>query len=432
MTDASSQRKIRVLIVDDIPETRESLRKLLYFESDLEVVGTAASGEEAVRQIKDTRPDIVLMDINMPVMDGISATEAITQKHPYAQVIMMSVQADADYLRRSMLAGAREFLTKPFTADDLVGSIRRVYELGQSRRISFEQDGISLGGRETTAKLAKPKGKLISVFSPKGGAGRSTIAVNLAIALQGLGDHKVALVDASLQFGDVAVLLNLQAARSIADLIPQIKDLDIDMINGVLTPHSSGIKALLAPSRPELADLVGPEHLKTIVLHLLTLFDFVIVDTWTSLHDLMLGILDMSDRILLVVTPDIPAIKNAKLFFEVTDALHYPEERAILVVNTVDKKGAINIRDIEASIKHPVAVRLPLDERSASQAANEGVPLMLSNRKCPLAQAIADLAAALMADLAPQPENADGPQTTVQPPPAAKPKQRRGLFGRAV
>jgi len=429
MTDAgSAQRKIRVLIVDDIPETRESLRKLLYFESDLEVVGTAASGEDAVRQTRETRPDIVLMDINMPGMDGITATETITQKFPYAQVIMMSVQADADYLRRSMLAGAREFLTKPFTADDLVSSIRRVYELGLSRRISLEQAGVPVEGvTGVAAKPAKPRGKLITVFSPKGGTGRSTIAVNLAIALQGLADYKVALVDASLQFGDVAVLLNLQAARSIADLIPQIKDLDSDMIAGVLTPHSSGVKALLAPSRPELADLVAPEHLKAIVQELLTLFDFVIVDTWASLHDLVLGILDISDRILLITTPDIPSIKNAKLFFEVTDALQYPEERAMLIINMADRRGAINVRDIEASIKHPVAAKIPLDERSAIQAANEGVPVVFGNRKSPLAQAITDLAQTLVAELAPKP--AEQPET---PEPASAPKVRRGLFGRTT
>ncbi len=429
MTDTgSAQRKIRVLIVDDIPETRESLRKLLYFEKDLEVVGMAVSGEDAVRQTKETRPDIVLMDINMPGMDGITATEAITQKFPYAQVIMMSVQADADYLRRSMLAGAREFLTKPFTADDLVSSIRRVYELGLSRRISLEQAGIPVEGMVgVAAKPAQPKGKLITVFSPKGGTGRSTIAVNLAIALQGLGNYKVALVDASLQFGDVAVLLNLQAARSIADLIPQIKDLDNDMLTGVLTPHSSGIKVLLAPSRPELADLVAPEHLKAIVQQLLTLFDFVVVDTWASLHDLMLGILDISDRILLITTPDIPSIKNARLFFEVIDALQYPEERAMLVVNMADRRGAISARDIEASIKHPVAARVPLDERAAIQAANEGVPVVFGNRKSPLAQAITDLANLLVSELAPQPaEQAGMPEQT------AAPKARRGLFGRTV
>ena len=422
-----SQQKTRVLIVDDIPETRESLRKLLYFETDLEVVGTAASGEEALRQAESLRPDIVLMDINMPGMDGITATEAITQKYPFAQVIMMSVQADPDYLRRSMLAGAREFLTKPFTADDLVGSIRRVHEMGMSRRVSFGRVGVGVEGPTATARPGKRKGKLISVFSPKGGTGRSTIAVNLAIALQTLADHKVALVDASLQFGDVAVLLNLQAARSIADLIPQIKDLDTDMLTSVLTPHSSGIKALLSPGRPELADLVAPEHLKAILSLMLETFDYVIVDTWSSLHDLMLGILDMSDRIVLIATPDIPAIKNAKLFFEVTDALQYPEERASLIINMADRKGAINIRDIEASIKHPVIARMPVDERSVLQAANEGIPMVFGNRKSPLAQAILELATRLMAELSAQPQKREEAPV----PEKAAPPQRKGFFGRA-
>jgi len=326
-----------------------------------------------------------------------------------------------------MLAGAREFLTKPFTTDDLVGSIRRVHEMGRSRRVSFERVGVVVEeGRTAAAKPGKRRGKLISVFSPKGGTGRSTIAVNLAIALQTLADHKVALVDASLQFGDVAVLLNLQAARSIVDLIPQIKDLDSDMLASVLTPHSSGIKALLAPSRPELAELVAPEHLKAILVLMLETFDYVVVDTWASLHDLMLSVLDISDRIVLVATPDIPAIKNAKLFFEVTDALQYPEERACLTINLADRKGAINIRDIEASIKHPVAARLPTDERSALQAANEGIPMVFANRKSPLALAIVELATRLVTEFSAPPEK----EAESVPEKVAAP-QRKGLFGRA-
>ena len=126
--------KIRVLIVDDIPETRENLRKLLFFESDIEVVDAANSGEEGITMSGELKPDIVLMDINMPGIDGITASEAITQQVPFTQIIMMSVQGEADYLRRSMLAGAREFLIKPFSSDELITSIRRVYELGASRR----------------------------------------------------------------------------------------------------------------------------------------------------------------------------------------------------------------------------------------------------------------------------------------------------------
>src|SRR3954447_13301776 len=119
--------QIRVLIVDDIPETRDHLTKLLGFETDIEVVGAAASGSQAISLAGQLTPDVVLMDINMPGMDGITATERLAAEVPTTAVGMMSVQGEADYLRRSMLAGAREFLVKPFSADELTASIRQVY-----------------------------------------------------------------------------------------------------------------------------------------------------------------------------------------------------------------------------------------------------------------------------------------------------------------
>src|SRR5207344_1512608 len=119
--------RIRVLIVDDIPETRDHLSKLLGFEPDIEVVGAAASGREAIEMASQLTPDVVLMDFNVPDMDGIAATERLSSEVPTAAVVMMSVQGEADYLRRSMLAGAREFLVKPFSSDELTSSIRQVY-----------------------------------------------------------------------------------------------------------------------------------------------------------------------------------------------------------------------------------------------------------------------------------------------------------------
>src|SRR4051794_21764007 len=119
--------QIRVLIVDDIPETRDHLTKLLGFETDIEVVGAAASGSQAISLAGQLTPDVVLMDINMPDMDGIAATERLSSEVPTAAVVMMSVQDEADYLRRSMLAGAREFLVKPFSSDELTASIRQVF-----------------------------------------------------------------------------------------------------------------------------------------------------------------------------------------------------------------------------------------------------------------------------------------------------------------
>src|SRR5215813_8684284 len=179
--------QIRVLIVDDIPETRDHLTKLLGFEPDMTVVGTASSGREALDIATSLQPDVILMDINMPDMDGITATEQLSTAVPTAAVVMMSVQGEADYLRRSMLAGAREFLVKPFSSDELTSSIRQVFT------------------RERE-KLSR-----IAVTPP---------AVAAATEL----GQTTTLLDASFQFGDIGVLLNLNPKnKSIADMIPELE-----------------------------------------------------------------------------------------------------------------------------------------------------------------------------------------------------------------
>lgn len=125
--------RIRVLIVDDIAETRENLSRLMFIEPDLEVVGAAASGEEAIKMAVELQPDVILMDIVLPGLDGIAATQHILQQVPHTKVVVMSVYGEADVFRRAMLAGAKEFLIKPFSRDELIASIRRVYRPGASR-----------------------------------------------------------------------------------------------------------------------------------------------------------------------------------------------------------------------------------------------------------------------------------------------------------
>jgi pilus assembly protein CpaE len=416
----NAEEKIQVLIVDDIPETRENLRKLLYFENDIEVVGAAMSGEEGIQMAKDLQPHIVLMDINMPGMDGITSSEAISQEVPIAQIIMMSVQGEADYLRRSMLAGAREFLIKPFSSDELVSTIRRVYELGAAQRARYQARALPVSVTAQRQPLPPELGKVISVFSPKGGTGCSTIATNLAVALQMETDAKIVLVDGSLQFGDVAVLLNLKPIRTIADLVPHMDELDGELIHSVLVPHSSGIKTLLAPPRPEMADLVVPDHMKKILGELKKTFDCIVVDTWTSLHDLVLAIMDVSDRIVLITTPDIPSIKNTKLFFEVTEALGYPPEKVFLTINKVDRRSSIRAEDIETGIKHPVAATLALDERMVKLAANQGAPFVLSAANSPIAQSVVNLAHQLLDTLVEKEEVAETTAALAEEKPALR------------
>jgi pilus assembly protein CpaE len=398
--NTSAVRKIRVLIVDDVADTRENIKKLLLFEDDIEIAGAAADGAQAVEAAKQLKPDVVLMDINMPVMDGISAAEAIGVQVPQTGVIMMSVQGEADYLRRSMLAGAREFLIKPFTGDELVEGIRHVYELGALRREAAPAAAAAAAAPQVAA-APPPQGKIFVVFSPKGGTGRSTIAANLAVALKLETGKRVVLVDASLQFGDLGVMLNLEPRKSISDLVSSSGDLDGDLLSGVLQNHMSGIRVLLAPPRPELADLVTTDVLKKVLQRLRLDNDYVVVDTWSYFHDQSLAILDMADRILLLANSELTTIKSVRLFLEVAEALGYPPEKVMLVLNHVEGHAGISAQDIQRSVNHSVAASVVSDPQTVLSAVNRGAPFVLGNKDSQISRNVRDLAVLLIGRIAP-------------------------------
>ena len=397
MSSNPPRGKIRILIVDDIPETRDNIKKLLYFEKDIDIVGTAANGREGVEQAIKLQPDIVLMDINMPEMDGIAASEAISAQAPQVQVVMMSVQAEADYLRRSMLAGAREFLIKPFSGDELVTSIHHVFQLAATRRVMAPLP--PSGDLSTPSNLlpAKPKGgKIIAVFGTKGGCGSTTIAANLALAIREETKERVLLVDANFEFGDIGVLMNLPGSRTIADLVGENISLDQDLFDGTLASHSSGVKVLLAPPRPEMAELITSENLKHMVEMMTAHFDYIVIDLWKSFQrEVTVLLMDAADQIVLVATTEIPAIKNAKLFFELVDALGYPPEKTYFVLNKEDGRSGVTAKDIQASIKHLVSAVLPRDDRTTTIALQRGTPFVMNQRNLALSQAFFMMAKAM-------------------------------------
>jgi len=384
--------QIRVLIVDDIPETRDHLTKLLGFEKDIEVVGAAASGAEALQLAATLLPDVILMDINMPDMDGITATELLSAQVPTSAIVMMSVQGEADYLRRSMLAGAREFLVKPFSSDELTASIRQVYAREHEKRVRYAAPAAT----EARAAAHEP-GRVVAVFSPKGGVGRTTIAVNVAVAAASEPGNRVALVDGSFQFGDVGVLLNLNPKnKSIADLVPELEaGGEPESLDTFLMTHSSGLKVLLAPPSPELAETVTPAAAKRVLEVLRGRYDVVVVDCASSFSDATLAILDVADTILTVLTLEITSIKNLRLFLEVADQLGYPGDKVQLVLNRADSALGIRVADVEHSIGRKVDHTVVSDGRSVVYALNRGVPFFLSNREAQVSQDILRLARSL-------------------------------------
>lgn len=386
--------KIRVLIVDDFADTRENLTKLLGFEPDLEVVGVAESGQQAITLAKKEHPNAILMDINMPDMDGITATEIISNTVPDSPIIMMSVQGEQDYLRRSMLAGAREFLVKPFSADDLVNAIRHVHELEKVKRARYAQAAPAGGGTTMGGPSGEPeRGKVITLFSPKGGVGRTTIATNLAVALHQTANKPVALVDGSLPFGDIGVILNMNPkAKTMADLVGSFETADSEVLETVLVSHSSGIKVLLAPPTPESAELITGANMKHVLEVLRERYTYVVVDTWPSFQEVVLSMLDTADIVLTPMTLEITSLKNVRVFLEITEKLGYGEDKVQIVANRNDSSGGIKATDIEASLGRKIPHTIVSDGRTLVLAVNRGVPFVISHKDSPVSKDLFALA----------------------------------------
>ncbi len=395
-----AEGKIRVLIVDDIAETRENVRKILQFEPTIEVVGAARSGQEGIELTQRLDPDVVIMDINMPDMDGITATKTIRERQPHVQVVILSVQGDTNYMRRAMLAGARDYLVKPPLMDELLNAVRQAGMLAHQERLKTAQARQPLPTAGITPRagiLSAALGKVIAVCSPKGGVGRTTVAVNLAVALHN-DDTRVIIVDGSLQFGDVAMFFNEQGKNSVVDLAPRVETLEPEIVESVVIKHAaSGVHILSAPTRPEDADRVDPNQFKELLKYLRQMYAYVVVDTTSYINDVTLSTLDESDVIVLITTQDIPALKNARLFLDLLRTLNVDLRKVVFTLNRYDRRIAITPERISENLKQPVKAVIPLDERTVLPAVNRGVPFVLEARSQPATRGILELGEAVRA-----------------------------------
>ncbi len=390
---------IRVVIVDDIAETRDHLAKLLSFESDITVTGSVDSGEEALSLATQTPVDVLLLDINMPGMDGLATAEQLSVRVPTAAIIMMSVQGEPDYLRRAMLAGAREFLVKPFSSDELAASIRQVH---QRERQKFDRVASARPAAAATDGHVQPaqpthNGQVVTFFSPKGGVGRTTLAVNFAVAAKTELGKKVALVDGGLQFGDVGVLLNLNPKnQSIADLAREMAGGDLETLETTLIDHSTGVRVLMAPPSPEMAELITPDHVTKIIAALRMTHDLVVIDCSPLLQDMTLAFLDQSDVVLTVLTLEITNIKNIRQFLALVEQLGYPEGKVQLLLNRADSGYGIRLHDVESSIGRKISHSVVSDGRTVVYALNRGVPFVVAARQTRVSEDVVRLAKAVV------------------------------------
>ncbi|MCK5645483.1 MAG: response regulator [Anaerolineales bacterium] len=390
MTDRQED-KIRLLIVDDHAETRDNIRKILQFEPDIVVVGSARTGQEAIQQAIETQPDVILMDINMPDMDGIKATELILEEVSFAQIVILSIQSEADYMRKAMLAGARYFLAKPPSGDELITTIRTVSERAKDQRKKLSAPAAEVPAQKGDGRQ-RPMGKLLAVYSPKGGVGCTTLATNMAIGLNS-DETPTVLVDGNLQFGDVSVFLNLQVKNSLVDLATRTEELEEDIASEVLMRHDSGLYVLAAPPRPEMADEVQASQVRLVLRFLRQHFAYVVVDNSSTMDDITLAVLDLADVLLAIATTDIPSIKDARLLFDLLSVLEFPKENILFVLNKTDRRSGITAEAVAENLKQAVEGEIPLDDRTVATSVNRGEPLLLGDRSRPIAKHLLDLLA---------------------------------------
>jgi pilus assembly protein CpaE len=381
----ANPEKIRVVIVDDITETRENIRRMLQFDPKIEIIGEARTGKEAITLASQKSPDVMVMDINMPDMDGLVATENIRRQHPHIQIIILSVQYDSGYMRRAMLAGARDFLSKPPLIDELTNAIRQAGKLAIEEK---QKAQLVAESGETSAARTGRLGKIIVVYSPKGGVGCTTIASNLAVSLQSESSLAV-VVDGNLLFGDVAVFFNEQGRNTILDLAPRADELDPDIINEVLITHSlSNIRILASPPRPEFVDQVSADQFQKVLRYLQRIYEYIIVDTTPYLTDVVQSAMDIANLILLVATQDIPSIKSANSFLSLSDQSGINRKRILFVLNRFDKRIAISPERISESLKQTVDGVVPYEERIVTTSINRGVPFIIENKNTLISKSI--------------------------------------------
>jgi pilus assembly protein CpaE len=406
---------IRVLLADESARIIENLSKRLGQEEDLTVCAVAGDGDTALQEALRTQPEVAVVDAGLPGMDGIQTTEMLVQYLPHTGVILLSMEAENEAFRRAMLAGAREFLQKPFSGDELVAAIRRVHAYGI--RKSGPAAAPVAGAAPTLS------GRLLTVVGAKGGVGKSAIAANLAVSLAR--SCRVALVDCSLQFGDIGILLNVSAERTIADLAANNAVADHDAVEEVMVDGPGGVRVLTAPVRPELADYVTTQHLRALIEHLRRTYDCIVVDTATHLSEISLDLVEMADKVLVVTDLSATGVKNARLLQTVMGVLKVDAERFVLVINHRDGAGELERAYVESVLKTAATAEIPYEPSVVATSIARGVPFVLSQPQSQAAARIGGLADLL----APVGRGRARDQAEPAPtdPPAPKRRRRLGM-----
>jgi pilus assembly protein CpaE len=312
---------------------------------------------------------------------SFALADSLRIARPALGIVLVRHRVDATVLSEALRYGIREVVGER----DLAGlntAVRRSNELADAIR-----NRTHLPPTDATTM----RGQVITVYSAKGGCGKTTVATNLAAVLADRGRQEVCLVDLDLAFGDVAIALQLFPAHTIADALPMADNLDLPALQALLTPHSPGLTTLVAPLEPGAAESIPASLISDILTTLRTHFDYVVVDTPPAFDDQVLAAFDLSDVVTLLATLDIPALKNLKITLETLDLLNFPQDRWHVVLNRADSKVGLSIHEVEKILHTSISTRIP-SSRDVPAAINRGVPIVMDDPRHPVSLAIRSLA----------------------------------------
>jgi pilus assembly protein CpaE len=374
---------------------------------------TVVANLEELKRLLNETPDeyAIVLGPGVDLEAAAALADTLRVTRPATSVILIRRRVDTAVLAEALRSGMREVVEER----DLTGlgeAVTRARQVWHALHAPVDHGG-----------AAVPRGKLVTVFSPKGGVGKTTLAVNLGLALASHGQRRVCVVDLDLAFGDVAITLQLFPARTLADTVSIENGLDFSVLETLLTPHRDGLAALVAPVQPDARDSI-PASLVGRVLNLLKEnFDYVVVDTAPTFDEHVLQAFDETDELLLVTTLDVPTLKNVKIAVETLDLLNFPKEKRHLILNRADDKVGLSAEKVESTLGIKIHRSIPSSPQVAN-ATNAGEPIFAASPKHVVSMAIAALANDLNAPAASQPaHNGDKSKSR-----AAVPK--RGLLRR--
>jgi pilus assembly protein CpaE len=349
----------------------------------IEILGSSAEIDAAAASLGGLHADLVLYALEQSVFpaDGL----ARLREHTNAPVILVASGDCSGIVDRALEAGVVDVVELP--GENLAFAIRKACSRSQ-----LQQPGT--------------RGRVLTVFCPKGGVGKTTASVNLAAVLAKQHGKRTLLLDLDLQFGDTAFMLGLDLRETIYDLMLAPGELDADKLAGYTTRHASGVEVLPAPVQPEEADLVTENKLSRLVDVARASYDFVVVDTAPFFHGPLLPVLDRTDQLLLLCGIDVPTIKNVRLALDTLEQLHFAKERLGLLLNRPNSKAGINRHEVERALESKVRFELPADP-AVLQWVNQGTPIVLGDPKANYSQAIRQLATTL----AGRPSNGNKPKS---------------------